>query len=66
MVVGPVLPEEILELLPELVPYVSEGMPGEMNDFRHIERDNSLRLAMWLHRLDMYSISGSDFRTLHG
>ena len=56
--VGPVLPEEIVELLPELVPYVSEGVPGETNDFCHIERGNSLCLAMWLHHLNMYSISG--------
>ena len=43
---GPVLLEEILELLPDLAPYVSDGVSGETNDFRRIERGNSLRLAV--------------------
>ena len=59
--VGPVLPDEILKLLPELEPYIGGNVQGAVSDFRQIARGNSLRFAVFLHRLDMYALSGSDF-----
>ena len=56
---GPVLPEEILDYLPELDTYVGGGLPEVSNDVHRIKRANSLHFAVWFHRLDMYWIQGS-------
>ena len=66
--VGPVLPEEILELLPDLEAHVGEGLPGVTNDFRQIERAGSLCFAVWLHCLNIYwycvVVNYSEFNSL--
>ena len=50
---SPVLPEAARDLLPPVESYVGDGAFHETRDVRVVERAKTLRIATWLHRLDM-------------
>ena len=51
--VSPVLPEAVKDLLPTVEEYMADsGFQGTW-DLRVLEKANTLRVAVWLHRLDM-------------
>ena len=50
---SPVLPEVARDLLPPIEDYVMGGMFQGTRDVRVVERAKTLRIATWLHRLDM-------------
>ena len=50
---SPVLPEVARDLLPPIEDYVVGGVFQGMRDVRVVERAKTLRIATWLHRLDM-------------
>ena len=49
----PVLPEVARDLLPPIEDYVGGGALHGTRDVRVLERAKTLRIATWLHRLDM-------------
>ena len=57
---GSVLSVEVLAQLPELYAYIERGVDGSSNDYRRIERANSLHFTVWLHHLNMYTSHGSN------
>ena len=50
---SPVLPETARDLLPPIEDYIVGGTFQGMRDVRVVERAKTLRIATWLHRLDM-------------
>ena len=50
---SPVLPEAVRDLLPPIEDYVRGGAFRGTRDVRVVERAKTLRIATWLHRLDM-------------
>ena len=55
---SPVLPEAVTELLPPVDKYTGGvGFCGT-RDVRVVERAKTLRIATWLHRLDMAVVEG--------
>ena len=51
---SPVLPEAAKPLLPPLKSYVPNILFGGSQDVRVLDRAKALRVAVWLHRLDMW------------
>ena len=51
--ISPVLPEAAKNLLPSMEEYVAGGDFQGTQDARVLERAKTLRVAVWLHRLDM-------------
>ena len=51
--ISPVLPEAVRDLLPPLEEYRAGGDFQGTHDVRVLERAKTLRVAVWLHRLDM-------------
>ena len=51
--ISPVLPEVAKDLLPPVEDYLAGGEFQGMSDMRVVERAKTLRIAAWLHRLDM-------------
>ena len=51
--ISPVLPEVVKDLLPPVQDYLAGGEFQETQDVRVMERAKTLRIAAWLHRLDM-------------
>ena len=51
--ISPVLLEAVRNLLPPVEDYVAGGTFCGMRDVRVVERAKTLRIATWLHRLDM-------------
>ena len=49
----PVLPEAVKLLLPAIKTYVSNISFEDTRDVRVLDRAKTLRVAVWLHRLDM-------------
>ena len=49
----PVLPEVARDLLPPMGDYIVAGMFQGTRDVRVVERARTLRIATWLHHLDM-------------
>ena len=50
---SPVLPEAARDLLPPIEDYIGGGPFHGTRDVRVVERAKTLRIATWLHRLDM-------------
>ena len=50
---SPVLPEVARDLLPPIEDYIAGGTFQGMRDMRVVERAKTLRIATWLHHLDM-------------
>ena len=50
---NPVLPEAVQDLLPLIEGYIAGGAFQGMRDVRVVDRAKTLRIATWLHRLDM-------------
>ena len=51
--ISPVLPEVAKDLLPPVEDYLAGGKFQGMRDVRVVERAKTLRIAAWLHHLDM-------------
>ena len=51
--INPVLPEVAKDLLPPMEEYLAGGEFQGMRDVRVVERAKTLRITIWLHRLDM-------------
>ena len=51
--ISPVLPEAAKDLLPLIEKYLANGNFQGSRDIRVIEKAKTLRVAVWLHRLDM-------------
>ena len=72
LVTSPILPREIKDRLPPLTDYTSPEDRSGMTDVRVQDHQaRTLRVAVWLHRLDMAlseepAASGSLVRTRHG
>ena len=50
---SPVLPEVVRDLLPPVEDYIGGGAFCGTRDMRVVERAKTLRIATWLHHLDM-------------
>ena len=51
--ISPVLPEVVQDLLPPVQDYLTGGEFQGSRDVRVVEKAKTLRIAAWLHRLDM-------------
>ena len=51
--ISPVLPEAAKDLLPPIEGYMADGGFQGTRDLRVLEKAKTLRVAVWLHRLDM-------------
>ena len=50
---SPVLPEAVRDLLPPVEDYIVGGTFQGTRDMRVVNRAKTLRIATWMHRLDM-------------
>ena len=58
---SPVVPTQVEDLLSPLEEYLSDGDGVEAaytRDLREFERAQTMRVAVWLHRIDMEANSG--------